>query len=45
MAGVEIRGRTAAVDCLPEGVAVFGFVVGLRLARKTAETMQGNWNR
>jgi len=44
MASVESWGWIAAVDRLPEGVAVFGCFVGLRIWRKTAEQMPRNQN-
>ena len=38
-------GRIAAVDRLPEGVAVLGRNAGLWLVGKTAEQIPGNLNR
>jgi len=45
MACGENRGRIAAVDRLPEGVAVLGCVAGLWLVGKAAEQLPGNLNR
>ena len=45
MACGESQGRIAAIDRLPEGVAVLGRNAGLWLVGKAAEEMPGNLNR